>query len=92
MGAKKGVKWDPLILKLADYTLNNEISQDNNGHKKILTIKENGVAAIEKRRSPEEFKAYIHEIFENDPTKMKYQPHFAWYFRSNKKKKSVYFR
>ena len=89
MGAKKAVKWDPLIVKLAQYNLDKEISQDNNTHKKNLTIKENWVATIEKRRSPEEFKAYIHEIFENDPTKMKYQPHFAWYFRSNKKKKYV---
>ena len=89
MEEKKAVKWDPLIVKLAQYNLDKEISQVNNKHNNTLRIKENWVAATEKRRSPEEFQSYIHEIFEKGGLITKYQHPSEWYFPPKKKKKYV---
>ena len=51
-----------------------------------LKIKEKWVAAVEKRRSKEEFQAYLHELFDNDGPKVKYQNPDAWRVYPIKKK------
>ena len=82
----KRVRWDPLIVKLSECNLNKEISQGANSNNKTLKIKEKWVAAVEKRRSKEEFQAYLHELFDNDAPKVKYQNPDAWRVYPLKKK------
>lgn len=89
MGKIKRVRWDPLILKLAEYNLNKEISQGADNNNKSLKIKEKWVAAIQKKRSRKEFQAYLQELFDKDGPKMKYQNPDVWIFPPNKKRGKV---
>ncbi len=73
-------------MKLSECNLNKEISQGANSNNKTLKIKEKWVAAVEKRRSKEEFQAYLHELFDNDGPKVKYQNPDAWRVYPLKKK------
>jgi hypothetical protein len=62
------VRCNPIIARLADNTVNQKICTDANNHDKN-SKKEKWVVAVEKRRSKEEFQAYLHELF--DVTKSK---------------------
>ena len=63
------VRCNPIIARLADNTVNQKICTDANNHDITSTKKEKWVVAVEKRRSKEEFQAYLHELF--DVTKSK---------------------
>ena len=65
----KKVRWDPIIAKLADNKLKQKICADASNHDMTSTIQEKWVAAVEKRRSKEDFQTFIHELF--DVTKSK---------------------
>jgi len=86
MGKIKRVRWDPLIVKLAECKLKKEISQGANKNNKNLKIKEKWVAAVQKKRSKEEFQAYLHALFNVEGPKVKYQNPDAWSFNPKKKK------
>ena len=86
MGKIKRVRWDPLILKLAEYNVNKKISQGANSNNKTLKTKEKWVAAVEKRRSKEEFQVYLQELFDKDGPKVKYQNPDVWIFPPKKKR------
>ena len=55
------VRWDPIIARLADNTVNQKICADTNNHDNT-SKKEKWVVAIEKRRSKKDFLEFIHEL------------------------------
>ena len=83
----KKVRWDPIIVKLAECNLKKEICKGASNNIMTSTIKEKWVAAVEKRRSKEEFQAYLHELFDNKSPKIKYQNPDTWNVYPVKKKK-----
>ena len=86
MMKKTRVRWDPIIVKLAEYNVKQEICEDAGNNNLTSTIKEKWVAALQKRRSKEDFQIYLHSLFDNDGPKVKYQNPDAWRVYPFKKK------
>ena len=86
MKKNKKVRWDPKIAKLADTTMKQKICADANNHDITSTIKEKWVAAVEKKRSKEDFQTFIHALFDVDGPKVKYQNPDVWRVYPFKKK------
>jgi len=80
------VRWDPIIVKLADYKLKHKICADVGNDDGASRIKANWVAALQKRHSKEDFQAFLHELFDNDGPIVKYQNPDAWRVYPIKKK------
>jgi hypothetical protein len=80
------VKWDPIIVKLADYKLKHKICAHASKNGGASRIKANWVAALQKRHSKEDFQAFLHELFDNDGPIVKYQNPDAWRVYPIKKK------
>ena len=80
------VRWDPIIVKLADYKLKHKICVDAGNDDGASRIKANWVAALQKRHSKEDFQAFLHELFDNDGPIVKYQNPDAWRVYPIKKK------
>jgi len=84
MKAVKKVKWDPIVAKLAEYNVKQQLSVQANSNAAHSRVKANWVAVVEKRRSKEEFQEFIHELFHNDGPKVKYQNPDSWRRRLKK--------
>ena len=82
----KRVRWDPIIVKLADYKLKQKICGHASKNDRTSRIKANWVAALQKRHSKEDFQAFLHELFDNDGPIVKYQNPDAWRVYPIKKK------
>jgi len=80
------VRWDPIIVKLADYKLKHKICADVSNDDGASRIKANWVVALQKRHSKEDFQAFLHELFDNDGPIVKYQNPDAWRVYPIKKK------
>jgi len=80
------VRWDPIIVKLADYKLKHKICADVGNDDGASRIKANWVVALQKRHSKEDFQAFLHELFDNDGPIVKYQNPDAWRVYPIKKK------
>jgi len=80
------VRWDPIIVKLADYKLKHKICADVSNYDGASRIKANWVVALQKRHSKEDFQSFLHELFDNDGPIVKYQNPDAWRVYPIKKK------
>jgi hypothetical protein len=81
----KRLRWDPIIVKLADYKVKQKICAYASKNDRTL-IKANWIAALQKRHSTEDFQAFLHELFDNDGPIVKYQNPDAWRVYPLKKK------
>ena len=82
----KTVRWDPIIAKLADKKLKQRICADANNNDMTSTNKVNGVIISQKKRSKEDFKTFLHALFDNNGPKYQYQNPDAWRVYPFKKK------
>ena len=82
----KRVRWDPIIVKLANYKAKQNICADASKNDEASRTKANGVAASQKRHPKEDFQAFLHELFDNDSPIVKYQNPDAWRVYPIKKK------
>jgi hypothetical protein len=64
----------------------NRICDDENKSHFKLESEANRIIKLQERRSPEEFQAYLKELFDNRGPIIKYH----WYFTSRKKRKNQY--
>jgi len=81
------IKWNPIIARLADAAVKQNSSESiysENCNDDSSRIKANWVYAA-KRRSPDEFKEYIHELFDADAPKVKYHNPDVWNVYPKKK-------
>jgi hypothetical protein len=83
-------RWNPIIAGLA----NNEVIQSNgassNRNNGTLKIKENWTNSAHKKRTQEEFQAYIHNLFTTEGPKVKYQNPDSWVTYPKEKKPAEY--
>ena len=79
-------EWNPIIARLADNNLKQSTMVNEYQDNRTLRIKDNWATNIEKKRTREEFTAYIHELFAIDSPKVKYQNPDSWNVFLTKKK------
>ena len=73
MTKKEKIVWNPIVARLANASVKqNDDSAYETSYEESEKIKSNWVSAA-KRRSPEEFKEFIHELFDDDSKEVKYQ-------------------
>ena len=88
MKKKEKIVWNPIVARLANASVKqNDSSAMETSYEESEKIKSNWVSAS-KRRSPEEFKEYIHELFDDDSNKVKYQNPDLWNVYPSKKKRN----
>jgi hypothetical protein len=74
----KKVKWDPIIAKLANNQVKQEVSGQPSKANALSGVSAKWVAAAQKRESNEEFQAFLKQLFDRDGPKVKYQNPDAW--------------
>ena len=88
MTKKEKIVWNPIVARLANASVKqNDNSAYETSYQESEKIKSNWVSAA-KRRSPEEFKEYIHELFDEDSKEVKYQSPDLWNVYPSKKKRN----
>jgi hypothetical protein len=88
MTKKEKIVWNPIVARLANASVKqNDDSAYETNYEDSKKIKSNWVSAA-KRRSPEEFKEYIHELFDDDSKEVKYQSPDLWNVYPSKKKRN----
>jgi len=80
------IVWNPIVARLANAAVKqNADAAFETSYEETEKIKSNWVATA-KRRSSEEFSEYIHQLFDDDVNKVKYQNPELWNVYPNKKK------
>ena len=88
MAKKEKIVWNPIVARLANASVKMDPdSAMETNYDDTSKIKANWTAAA-KRRTPEEFTEYIHELFDDDKNKVKYQNPDLWNVYPSKKKRS----
>ena len=78
------VRWDPIVAKLAENGTKPNFCAPTRKQHKTSTNKTN---VPMKRRTKEEFEAYLKSLFADDNLQFKYQTPDAWVFPEPEKKK-----
>ena len=81
------VRWDPIVAKLAENGIKPNFCAPVNKQHKTSTNKTNNTNVPMKRRTKEEFEAYLKSLFAGDNVQFKYQNPDAWIFPEPEKKK-----
>jgi len=82
------VRWDSIIIELVNIKLKNIFHKKENTHHIELDTKIKRVNTFQRKRSPEEFQAYLRELFDYEYPNFRYH----WYFSAGKKRKNKYHR
>jgi hypothetical protein len=84
MRTAKKVRWDPIIARLANYNVKQGVYEEPRNDVEPSRVKANWVAAVEKRRSDEDFEAFLHGLFDKNGPVVKYQNPDAWRYPTKK--------
>jgi len=86
----KKVRWDPIIVKLAENKVKQKFCAHTNKQYTTSKNQVNEVIMSKKRRSKEDFEAFLKSLFDNKTIPFKYQNPDAWRVYKLKKKNNSY--
>jgi hypothetical protein len=78
------IRWDSIIIDLVNIKLKKISYKNQKEHHIKLEAEMKRINIFPRRRSPEEFQAYIRELFDYECPKYRYH----WYFSARKKRKN----
>jgi hypothetical protein len=79
-------RWNPIVAKLADDKLKQPNGMNVYKDNERMRIKVNWANTVQKKRTDEEFHAYLKGLFNSDGPKVKYQNPDSWIIHPTKKK------